>query len=67
MVEFLENILAFSFKQDLVYSRQSLAEEWLLYLFFNEKRKVFVAEENSVLYKRESLKYHETFLSNFRF
>ena len=30
MVEFLENILAFSLKQDLVYSHQSLAEERLL-------------------------------------
>ena len=31
MVEFLENILAFSFKQDLVYSQQSLAPGRLLY------------------------------------
>ena len=31
MVEFLENILPFSLKQDLVYSHQSLAEERLLY------------------------------------
>ena len=31
MVEFLENILAFSLKQDLVYSQQSLAKERLLY------------------------------------
>ena len=30
MVEFLENILPFSLKQDLVYSYQSLAEERLL-------------------------------------
>ena len=30
VVEFLENILAFSLKQDLVYSQQSLAEERLL-------------------------------------
>ena len=30
VVEFLENILAFSLKQDLVYSHQSLAEEKLL-------------------------------------
>ena len=33
VVEFLENILAFSLKQDLVYSHQSLAEERLLYLW----------------------------------
>ena len=31
VVEFLENILVFSLKQDLVYSQQSLAEERLLY------------------------------------
>ena len=31
VVEFLENILPFSLKQDLVYSQQSLAEERLLY------------------------------------
>ena len=31
MAEFLENLLAFSLKQDLVYSQQSLAEERLLY------------------------------------
>ena len=30
VVEFLENILSFSLKQDLVYSHQSLAEERLL-------------------------------------
>ena len=30
VVEFLENILAFSLKQDLVYSHKSLAEERLL-------------------------------------
>ena len=31
VVEFLENILALSLKQDLVYSQQSIAEERLLY------------------------------------
>ena len=30
-MEFLENILALSLKQDLVYSQQSIAEERLLY------------------------------------
>ena len=30
MVDFLENMLAFSLKQDLAYSDQSLAEEKLL-------------------------------------
>ena len=28
MVEFSENVLAFSLKQELVHSHQSLAEEW---------------------------------------
>ena len=61
MVEFLENILAFSLKQDLVYSHQSLAEEWFFCVSFIKKRKFFVAEENSGLHKRELLKYHEFF------
>ena len=47
MVEFLENILAFSWKRDLVYPHQLLAEDWLLFCVFNEKRKDFAAEENS--------------------
>ena len=60
MVEFFENILAFSLKRDLVYCHQSLAEEWIFLGFFDKKkRKVFVAEENSGLHKRELLKYHE--------
>ena len=53
MVEFLENILAFSWKRDLVYPHQLLAEDWLLFCVFNEKRKDFAAEENSSLHKRE--------------
>ena len=61
MVEFLENILAFSLKQDLVYSHQSIAEEWLFLCVFNRKKQVFVAEENSGFHKRELLKYHESF------
>ena len=61
MVKFLENILAFSLKRDLMYSHQSLAEEWLFFCFFNKKRKILVAEQNSGLHKGESLKYRETF------
>ena len=61
VVEFLENILAFPLEQDLVYFNQSIAEEWGFLLLFNKKRKVFVAEENSGLRKRELLKYCETF------
>ena len=60
-MEFLENILVFSLKQDLVYSHESLAEEWLFFCFLNKKRKVFVADDNSGLHKRELLKYHENF------
>ena len=37
VVEFLENILALSLKQDLVYSQQSLAEERLLYPWSRRK------------------------------
>ena len=51
VVQFLESIFAFSLKQYLVYSHQSLAEEWLLFVFLI-KKEVFVAEENSGLHKR---------------
>ena len=61
MVEFLENILALSLKQDLVYFHQSLAEEWLFFAFLIKKRKVFVAEENSGSHKWEILTYCESF------
>ena len=60
MVEFLESILAFSLKRDLVYSHQSLAVEWL-YLVFLIKKEVFVAEENPRLHKTELFKYHGSF------
>ena len=60
MVEFLESILAFSLKRDLVYSHRSLAEEWLFFVFLI-KQEVFVVEENSGLHKRGLLKYHEPF------
>ena len=59
-MQFLENILAFTLKQDLVYSHQSLAEEWLFFEFLIRKE-LFVAEENLGLHKRELLKYHESF------
>ena len=61
MVEFLEKVLAFSLKLDLVFYHQSLAEEWGFFCVFNKKRKVFEVQENSDLHKRESLKYHESF------
>ena len=51
MVEFLENILAFSLKQYLLYSQQSLAKDWLFFVFLI-KTEVFVAVENSGLHKR---------------
>ena len=61
MAEYLENILAFFLKRNLVYSHQSLAEECFFFCVFNKKRKVFEVQENSGLHKRESLKYHESF------
>ena len=66
MVEFLENILALSLKQDLVYFHQSLAEEWLFFAFLIKKRKVFVAEENSGSHKWEIFNVLWIF-SNFSF
>ena len=57
VVDFFEIILAFSLKQDLVYSHQPLAEEWLFFEFLIRKEP-FVAEENLGLHKRELLKYH---------
>ena len=51
VVEFLESILAFYLKQYLLYSHQSIDEEWLFFVFFI-KNKVFRAEENSGLHKR---------------
>ena len=61
MVEFLESILAFSLKQYLVYSHQSLAEEWLFFVFLFKKKEVFVAVENSGLHKRELVKHYKSF------
>ena len=52
MVEFLESILAFSLKRDLVHSHQSPAEEWLFFVLLI-KKEFFVAQENSGLHKRE--------------
>ena len=51
VVEFLENILAFSLKQYFLYSHQSLVKEWLFFVFLI-KTEVFVAEENSGLHER---------------
>ena len=39
MVEFLKKVLAFSLQQDLVFSHQSLAEEWLFFCTFDKKSK----------------------------
>ena len=60
-MEYLENVLGFLLKQDLVYSTQLFAKEWLFSGVFNKKSKLFVFEENSGLHKRELLKYHESF------
>ena len=34
---------------------------YLIFCIFNKKRRVFVAEETSGLYKKELLMYHESF------
>ena len=61
-MEYLENVLVFSLKQDLVYLYRSLAEEWLLFCVFNKKSKFFVVKESSGFRNRELLKkYHESF------
>ena len=39
MVEFLEKVLPFSLKLDLVFPHQSLAEEWSFFYVFNRKSK----------------------------
>ena len=52
MVEFLENVLAFSLKQELVYSYQFLTEEWV-FLCFNNKNDFFVLEVSSGLHEKE--------------
>lgn len=50
MVEFLQNVLAFSSKQDLVYCHHSLVEEQLFFgLFLVKKANSSVAEENQAL------------------
>ena len=61
MVEFLENVLPFSLKQDLEYVHLLLAEEWLLFCAFRIENKFFVAEVKSGFHITELLKYDETF------
>ena len=55
--EFSKNVLPFFFKQDVIYSHHSLADEEV----FSDERKPFVAEQKLGLHKRELLKYHESF------
>ena len=68
MVEFLQNVLAFYLKQNLVYSNQSLAEEWLfssfifVFVLFLIKKQLFcsfVVEEE--FHKKYLLKHYESF------
>ena len=56
MAEFLENVLAFFSKQELVSYQQPLAEEWGFLCVFNQKSKFFVVKKNSGLHKRKLLK-----------
>ena len=60
MVEFLEHVLAFTLKQDLLYFHLSFAEESLFFVFSKES-KFFAAKKKSGLHKRELLKCHESF------
>ena len=55
--DFSKNVLPFFFKQDVIYSHHSLAEEEV----FSDERKPLVAEQKLGLHKRELLKYHESF------
>ena len=61
VVEYSKNVLAFFFKRDLIYSHQSVVEEEVLFWFFSEGNKPFVAERKLGLHKRELPKYHECF------
>ena len=61
MAEFLENVLAFFSKQELLSYQQPLAEEWGFLCVFNQKSKFFVVKKNSGLHKRKLLKYHSGF------
>ena len=61
MVEFLEHVLAFTLKQDLLYFHLSFAEEWLFFSVFSKESKFFAAKKKSGLHKRELLKCHESF------
>ena len=51
MVELLEKFLVFSLRLHLVVPLQSLAEEWLFFVFLM-KKEVFVADVNSGLHKK---------------
>ena len=59
--EFSKNVLPFFFKQDVIYSYHSLADEEVFIFIFSDGRKPFVAEQKLGLHKRELLKYHECF------
>ena len=40
VLEFTENVLEFSLKQDLVYFHQSLAEKWLFFVLLIKKKQI---------------------------
>ena len=79
MVEFLEKVLTFSLKLDLVFPHQSLAEEWLLFCDFNKKSKFcleiiifsWVVEflENILVFslKRDLVYFHQSFAEEWLF
>ena len=59
---FLENVLEFSLKRELVYSHQSLAEE-LGGCVFNKNSKFFVVEENCHALPHEISERRQSYLS----
>ena len=60
MVEFLENVLEFSLKWDLVYSISHYLKSGCFSVFSKES-KLLLVEQKLDLLKRELLKYHESF------
>ena len=59
--EFSKNVLPFFFKQNVISTHHSRADEEVLILIFSDERKPIVAEQKLGLHKRELFKYYECF------